>query len=60
MDFSAPCDSYHALLQWEKANLRQAVYEYLGQQGRFRGADPGLLRQVMLPFCAPSRVVSFL
>ena len=60
MGFSAPCDSYHALLQWEKANLRQAVYEYLGQQGRGRGTEPGLLFQVMLPSCFPSRVVSFL
>ena len=60
MGFSAPFDSYHALLQWEKANLREAVYEYLGQQGRGRGAEPGLLFQVMLPFGAPARVVSFL
>ena len=60
MGFSAPFDSYHALLHWENANLREAVLEYPCKRGKDRGADPGLLFQVMLPFCAPSRVVSFL
>ena len=60
MGFSAPFDSYHALLQWEKTNLREAVFEYSCKRGKDRGAEPGLLFQVMLPFCPLSRAASFL